>query len=157
MQRIVSLCFLLGWFEFDLRFRDYLVLWVQIHSSRLLLRIGVGAVSRSGPASHGSRFSRSRGKDLRARFDQKKSKAHQRVDCGSPQLPLRLWVRQFNVYFLGCNCSKIDRSSNAMPRQVREAIAWCISVNGSGDMPLDRALDYVEEMFEDGRGAEESW
>ena len=42
-----------------------------------------------------------------------------------------------------------------MPRQVREAVAWCISSDGSGDMPLDKAMGYVEEMFEDGRGRRE--
>ncbi len=50
-----------------------------------------------------------------------------------------------------------DRSSNAMPREVREAIAWCISADGSGDMGEEEAKAYVEEMFEDGRGGEESW
>jgi len=50
-----------------------------------------------------------------------------------------------------------SRSSNAMPREVREAIAWCISVDGSGDLGGEEAREYVEDMFEGGRGGEESW
>lgn len=49
------------------------------------------------------------------------------------------------------------RSSNAMPREVREAVAWCISGSGAGDMGEEEANMYVEEMFESGRGGEESW
>ncbi|OCF33987.1 NADPH-ferrihemoprotein reductase [Kwoniella heveanensis BCC8398] len=51
----------------------------------------------------------------------------------------------------------ISGSSNAMPREVREAIAWCISEEGAGDMTPDEAKEYVEQMFEDKRGGEESW
>lgn len=46
------------------------------------------------------------------------------------------------------------RSSNAMPREVREAIAWCIS---GEDMTEEAAGAYVERMFDEGRGGEESW
>ncbi|WVQ97522.1 NADPH-dependent diflavin oxidoreductase 1 [Kwoniella sp. CBS 9459] len=51
----------------------------------------------------------------------------------------------------------ISGSSNAMPREVREAIAWCISNEGAGDMTPEEAKEYVEQMFEDKRGGEESW
>lgn len=50
-----------------------------------------------------------------------------------------------------------DRSSNAMPREVRAAIAWCISTSGAGSMTEVEAEAYVEAMFDDGRGGEESW
>ena len=49
------------------------------------------------------------------------------------------------------------RSSNAMPKEVRAAIAWCLTVEGAGTMDKDQAEAFVEEMFEDGRGGEESW
>lgn len=42
-----------------------------------------------------------------------------------------------------------------MPREVREALAWCISANGALDE--EQAAAFVEEMFTDGRGGEESW
>ncbi|WVR04245.1 NADPH-dependent diflavin oxidoreductase 1 [Kwoniella sp. DSM 27419] len=51
----------------------------------------------------------------------------------------------------------ISGSSNAMPREVREAIAWCISSEGAGELPEEEARLYVEQMFEDKRGGEESW
>ncbi|WVQ83849.1 NADPH-dependent diflavin oxidoreductase 1 [Cryptococcus sp. DSM 104549] len=51
----------------------------------------------------------------------------------------------------------ISGSSNAMPREVREAIAWCISTEGAGDMTKEESKAYVEQMFEDKRGGEESW
>ncbi|WRT65231.1 NADPH-dependent diflavin oxidoreductase 1 [Kwoniella shivajii] len=51
----------------------------------------------------------------------------------------------------------ISGSSNAMPREVREAIAWCISEQGAGDLTEGEAKEYVEQMFEDKRGGEESW
>ncbi|ORY24115.1 putative NADPH-ferrihemo protein reductase [Naematelia encephala] len=51
----------------------------------------------------------------------------------------------------------ISGSSNAMPREVREAIVWCISSSASGDMTEEQAAAYVEDMFETGRGGEESW
>ena len=44
-----------------------------------------------------------------------------------------------------------------MPRQVREAVAWCLSSEGSGELSSEDAEAYVEDMFEDGRGVEESW
>lgn len=44
-----------------------------------------------------------------------------------------------------------------MPREVREAVAWCISSSGAGDMGDEEAKEYVERMFEEGRGGEESW
>lgn len=50
-----------------------------------------------------------------------------------------------------------NRSSNTMPREVREAVAWCISKNGAGDMTEEESKAYVEQMFEDKRGGEESW
>ncbi|EIW68114.1 NADPH-ferrihemoprotein reductase [Tremella mesenterica] len=61
------------------------------------------------------------------------------------------WVvgQQGHLYICG--------SSNAMPREVREAVSWSISVKGSGDMSLEECDKYVEEMFESGRGQEESW
>lgn len=49
------------------------------------------------------------------------------------------------------------RSSNAMPREVREALAWCISIEGAGDLSIETATAYIEDMFESGRGGEESW
>lgn len=48
-------------------------------------------------------------------------------------------------------------SSNAMPKSVREALAWCISTEGAGDMSVEAAEQYVEGMFDQGRGGEESW
>jgi sulfite reductase alpha subunit-like flavoprotein len=47
----------------------------------------------------------------------------------------------------------ISGSSNAMPREVREGIAWCLS-DRLGEVEAGK---YVEEMFEQGRGGEESW
>lgn len=47
------------------------------------------------------------------------------------------------------------RSSNAMPREVREALAWCIEQGGEHDE--EGAKAYVDEMFDNGRGGEESW
>ena len=44
-----------------------------------------------------------------------------------------------------------------MPKEVREAIAWCISVEGAGTLKEEEAKGYVEEMFDVGRGGEESW
>lgn len=44
-----------------------------------------------------------------------------------------------------------------MPKEVRATIAWCLSSEGAGTMTTDEAGSYVEEMFEDGRGGEESW
>jgi hypothetical protein len=49
------------------------------------------------------------------------------------------------------------RSSNAMPKLVREALAWCISTDGAGDLDAEEASAYVEGMFNEGRGGEESW
>lgn len=50
-----------------------------------------------------------------------------------------------------------NRSSNTMPREVREAVAWCISKKGAGDMTEEESKAYVEQMFENKRGGEESW
>ncbi len=44
-----------------------------------------------------------------------------------------------------------------MPREVREALAWCISIEGAGDLSIETATAYIEDMFESGRGGEESW
>jgi hypothetical protein len=44
-----------------------------------------------------------------------------------------------------------------MPKEVRAAIAWCLSTAGAGTMTTEAAEAFVEEMFEDGRGGEESW
>jgi hypothetical protein len=44
-----------------------------------------------------------------------------------------------------------------MPKEVRAAIAWCISSEGAGTLSIEEAEAFVEEMFEDGRGGEESW
>lgn len=44
-----------------------------------------------------------------------------------------------------------------MPKEVRAAIAWCLTTEGAGTMSLQEAEAFVEEMFEDGRGGEESW
>lgn len=44
-----------------------------------------------------------------------------------------------------------------MPKSVREALAWCISTSGAGDLSSEEAEAYVEAMFEQGRGGEESW
>lgn len=44
-----------------------------------------------------------------------------------------------------------------MPREVREALAWCISSHGAGTMTLEEGKAYIEQMFESGRGGEESW
>ncbi|ORX36114.1 NADPH-ferrihemo protein reductase [Kockovaella imperatae] len=51
----------------------------------------------------------------------------------------------------------ISGSSNAMPRQVREAVSWCLSTDGAGKLSSGEATTYVEDMFEDGHGMEESW
>lgn len=49
-------------------------------------------------------------------------------------------------------------SSGAMPRQVREALAWCLSKEGGGgSMSEEQAGEWIERLFEDGRGGEESW
>lgn len=55
------------------------------------------------------------------------------------------------------NWRLICRSSNAMPKEVRAAVAWCLSNEGAGTMAIQQAEAFVEEMFEDGRGGEESW
>lgn len=57
-----------------------------------------------------------------------------------------------------------------MPREVREAVAWCMSSDASpavakearpnGDaegLSEEEAKEYVERMFDQGRGGEESW
>jgi hypothetical protein len=44
-----------------------------------------------------------------------------------------------------------------MPKEVRAAVAWCLSQEGAGTMSTQEAEAFVEEMFEDGRGGEESW
>jgi hypothetical protein len=44
-----------------------------------------------------------------------------------------------------------------MPKSVREALAWCISTEGAGTLDSEEAVAYVEQMFEQGRGGEESW
>lgn len=49
------------------------------------------------------------------------------------------------------------RSSNAMPREVREALAWCISSDGAGDLDMEAAKAFVEDIFDSGRGGEETW
>nr|XP_018265994.1 NADPH-ferrihemoprotein reductase [Kwoniella dejecticola CBS 10117]OBR88152.1 NADPH-ferrihemoprotein reductase [Kwoniella dejecticola CBS 10117] len=51
----------------------------------------------------------------------------------------------------------ISGSSNAMPREVREALAWCISTEGAGTFSEEEAKEYIERMFEEKRGGEESW
>ncbi|WVO15705.1 NADPH-dependent diflavin oxidoreductase 1 [Cryptococcus depauperatus] len=51
----------------------------------------------------------------------------------------------------------ISGSSNAMPREVREAVEWCISKAGAGDMTEEESKVYVEQMLEEKRGGEESW
>ncbi|WOO77724.1 NADPH-dependent diflavin oxidoreductase 1 [Vanrija pseudolonga] len=51
----------------------------------------------------------------------------------------------------------ISGSSNAMPREVREALAWCISTDGAGSLEPEAATEYIAEMFDSGRGGEESW
>jgi sulfite reductase alpha subunit-like flavoprotein len=47
----------------------------------------------------------------------------------------------------------ISGSSNAMPREVREALGWCLS-DKFGE---EEAMRYVEGIFDQGRGGEESW
>lgn len=51
------------------------------------------------------------------------------------------------------------RSSNAMPKAVRAAVAWSISTgSGEGILAREEADKYVEDMFMSGtRGGEESW
>jgi hypothetical protein len=44
-----------------------------------------------------------------------------------------------------------------MPKEVRAAVAWCLSSEGEGQMTTQEAEEYVEAMFEEGRGGEESW
>ena len=44
-----------------------------------------------------------------------------------------------------------------MPKEVRAAVAWCISNEGEGNMTMDQAEKYVEAMFDGDRGGEESW
>ena len=48
-------------------------------------------------------------------------------------------------------------SSGAMPKAVREAVAWCMSTEGGGELGADQAEEWVGRMFEEGRGGEESW
>ena len=45
-------------------------------------------------------------------------------------------------------------SSNAMPREVREALAYCVEQGGQSE---EEAKEYIAAMFDTGRGAEESW
>jgi sulfite reductase alpha subunit-like flavoprotein len=59
------------------------------------------------------------------------------------------WIVDRGGYFF------ISGSSNAMPREVREAVAWCISQGGAHDEEAAKA--YVDDMFDSGRGGEESW
>lgn len=49
------------------------------------------------------------------------------------------------------------RSSNAMPREVREALAWCIGSEGAGDLTAEAAKAFIEDIFDSGRGGEETW
>ncbi|KAL7425065.1 NAPDH-dependent diflavin reductase [Cryptotrichosporon argae] len=51
----------------------------------------------------------------------------------------------------------ISGSSNTMPRQVREALAYALSKEAGGDMDASEAGAYVEAMFDSERGQEESW
>ncbi|WVW78975.1 NADPH-dependent diflavin oxidoreductase 1 [Kwoniella bestiolae CBS 10118] len=51
----------------------------------------------------------------------------------------------------------ISGSSNAMPREVREALAWCVSMEGAGTFTEEESTEYIERMFEEKRGGEESW
>lgn len=44
-----------------------------------------------------------------------------------------------------------------MPKEVRAAIAWCLTTEAGGILSQEGAEAFVEEMFEDGRGGEESW
>jgi sulfite reductase alpha subunit-like flavoprotein len=76
------------------------------------------------------------------------------------------WVQQQrgHVYISGLVAIRITllllmqcRSSNAMPKEVRASIAWCLTSEGAGTMTEEEAGAFVEEMFEDGRGGEESW
>ncbi|KAJ9116945.1 hypothetical protein QFC22_004603 [Naganishia vaughanmartiniae] len=66
---------------------------------------------------------------------------------------IKEWIhdRKGNIYISG--------SSNAMPKQVRSAVAWSISdESGEGDISREEADRYVEDMFMSGtRGGEESW
>ena len=57
------------------------------------------------------------------------------------------------------NATIAFRSSNAMPKAVRAAIAWSISTeSGEGILDREAADRYVEDMFMSGkRGGEESW
>jgi sulfite reductase alpha subunit-like flavoprotein len=67
---------------------------------------------------------------------------------------IKEWVADRRGWLYVCG------SSNAMPREVREAVAWCVSRDGAGPldgMDEDAAKIYVDKMFDDGRGGEESW
>jgi len=68
---------------------------------------------------------------------------------------LHFWVSHIEIHttHVLMDCS----SSNAMPKEVRASIAWCLSADGAGTMTDEEAGTFVEEMFEDGRGGEESW
>ncbi|CAK9784196.1 riboflavin synthase domain-like protein [Cutaneotrichosporon oleaginosum] len=61
------------------------------------------------------------------------------------------WVTKRDAHVFVCG------SSNAMPRAVREAIAWCISSEGAGTLSVTEAEAYVDAMFDGDRGGEESW
>lgn len=66
------------------------------------------------------------------------------------QILIRDWIVKQKGYIF------ISGSSNAMPREVREALAWCIA-GGEKGFSEDEAKAYVDEMFDTGRGGEESW
>ena len=67
------------------------------------------------------------------------------------------WVIVHGQHLITNFLLTVCRSSNTMPREVREAIAWCISEDGAGDTNYEAAKAYVERMFDERRAGEESW
>lgn len=94
-----------------------------------------------------------------------KAGAHVRIACSRDQ-PEKVYVQdlmradaaRIREWVLHrAACVYVCGSSNAMPREVREALAWCVSTAGGGDMDPDAAAAYVDAMFDGERGQEESW
>jgi sulfite reductase alpha subunit-like flavoprotein len=75
---------------------------------------------------------------------------------------IREWLYEKQGWLFVCG------SSGAMPKAVREAVAWCVSTEGRSrgegegegegtGMGMEEADEWVGRMFEEGRGGEESW
>ena len=134
--------------------RHHAVLWMPFSLCRPILCTRVGRVPLERREYPSSRESGSGAQALCSASDPPRCREHQRLASQASRTRLHLWV---SVETLHVQLWLINRSSNAMPREVRAAIAWCISTEGAGAFSMDEAEKYVEEMFESGRGGEESW